>query len=225
VKFIFRNIAKLGYKIGDYCTRKLEGEREKTVRRWFNDKGDETLRLNYPGLTPDSFVMDLGGYKGGWASDIYAKYNCTVWIFEPVKEFADAIRDRFSKNKKISVFEFGLGKADDKRIIYVDNDGTSFFRTSDKPIEATQKDISEFFREHTIRSVELMKITIEGGEYDVLDRLIETGLIREIKNVQVQFHDFVPNAEVRMRQIQEKLKSTHTLTYQYKFVWENWERQ
>jgi hypothetical protein len=43
-----------------------------------------------------------------------------------------------------------------------------------------------------------------------------------VSNVQVQFHDFVPDAERRMRRIQEKLGKTHSLTYQYLFVWENW---
>jgi hypothetical protein len=41
----------------------------------------------------------------------------------------------------------------------------------------------------------------------------------------VQFHDFVPNAEPRMRQIQQALAETHELTYAYPFVWENWRRK
>ena len=205
--------------------RRLEGEKEKNFRRWRNDRGDETLRLNYSALTGDSFVMDLGGYKGGWASDIYAKYNCTIWIFEPVKEFAGNIQQRFSKNKKISVFEFGLGKGDQTRTISADDDGSSFFKSSDRSTQAIQKDISQFFQEHNIMSVELMKINIEGGEYEVLESLIGTGLIRIIQNVQVQFHDFIPHAKSRMKQIREKLETTHILTYQYEFVWENWQRK
>jgi hypothetical protein len=49
--------------------------------------------------------------------------------------------------------------------------------------------------------------------------------VRQIENIQVQFHDFVPDAEGRMQRIQEKLAQTHELTYQYLFVWENWRRR
>ena len=69
-----------------------------------------------------------------------------------------------------------------------------------------------------------MKINIEGGEYDLLDRLITTGLVGKIDNIQVQFHEFVPNAKERMQNIQKKLSKTHTPTYQYEFIWENWKR-
>ncbi|MDA8326743.1 MAG: hypothetical protein M0033_11065, partial [Nitrospiraceae bacterium] len=61
--------------------------------------------------------------------------------------------------------------------------------------------------------------------YDLLDHLIETGVVNQIGNIQVQFHDFAPNAESRMSDIQRKLALTHKLTYQYRFVWENWERK
>jgi hypothetical protein len=56
-----------------------------------------------------------------------------------------------------------------------------------------------------------------------LEHLIETEWIKKIKNIQIQFHDFVPHAEKHMKAIQEQLKKTHFLTYQYPWVWENWE--
>ena len=52
--------------------------------------------------------------------------------------------------------------------------------------------------------------------------MIETGFVNQIDNIQVQFHDFIPNAEERMQKIQKHLEKTHRLTYQYLFVWENW---
>ena len=73
--------------------------------------------------------------------------------------------------------------------------------------------------------VDLMKINIEGGEYDGLDKLVGTGLIKGIKSIQVQFHDFVPDAEKRVKDIHDKLQVTHIPTYQYEFVWENWQRR
>ena len=48
--------------------------------RWFRDKGDETLRLDYP-LTQESIVFDLGGYHGDFAAAVYERYGCKVYLF------------------------------------------------------------------------------------------------------------------------------------------------
>jgi len=63
------------------------------------------------------------------------------------------------------------------------------------------------------------------GEYELLEKLIETGLIGIFENVQVQFHDVAPDSHSRMERIQKALGKTHTPTYQYEFVWENWTRR
>jgi hypothetical protein len=70
-----------------------------------------------------------------------------------------------------------------------------------------------------------MKVNIEGGEYDLLDHLIESGLIQRVRWLQVQFHDFVPNAAERMRAIQDRLRATHEPEWQHEFVWESWRRK
>ena len=67
-----------------------------------------------------------------------------------------------------------------------------------------------------------MKMNIEGGKYDLLEHLIVRGLILNIENIQVQFHDFVPDAASRMGGIKMNLAKTHVLTYEYESVWENW---
>ena len=48
-------------------------------------------------------------------------------------------------------------------------------------------------------------------------------VIKKIRNIQISFHEIVPNAEIRMKKIQLELKKTHFLTYQYLFVFENWQ--
>ena len=69
----------------------------------------------------------------------------------------------------------------------------------------------------------MIKVNIEGGEYDLLEFLIDSNYIEIIDNIQVQFHDFIPDAEERMKNIHKKLEKTHFLTWQYPFVWENWQ--
>ena len=85
--------------------------------------------------------------------------------------------------------------------------------------------MAEWWQEAQPGRVAVAKINIEGGEYEVLPRLIDSGLIEEIDEVQVQFHDVVPNAKQRMNEILADLALSHEPTYRYPFVWENWRRR
>lgn len=68
------------------------------VKRWFRDKGDETLRLSYP-LNEDSTVFDLGGFQGDFANQINIRYRCYVYLFEPSVEFLRNVKKVYSKLK------------------------------------------------------------------------------------------------------------------------------
>ena len=199
-------------------------EQEKRCIPWFKADGDRTLRLNYD-LTEKSIVFDLGGYQGQWSSDIYSSYLCRIYVFEPVRRFADEIEQRFVLNNDISVYQFGLSNASKQLHISIDSDSSSVFTVGRDTEEVELISAIEFFQEHQIQHIDLMKINIEGGEYDLLEHLIEFDLIKSIRNLQIQFHDFIPNASKRMHLIQNNLSKTHSLTYQFPFVWENWERK
>jgi FkbM family methyltransferase len=188
---------------------------------WFKINGDKTLRLNYP-LTTSSIVVDVGGYEGQWASDIFSKYCCTIIIFEPVKKFYTDIEERFLKNKNIISYNIGLSDKNEEIKIAMLNDSSSVFKKDSALEKVTMVIASDFFTTEGITHIDLIKINIEGGEYDLLSNLIESGFISKIKDIQVQFHDFVPGAEEKMSGIQKSLSKTHRLTYQYEFVWENW---
>jgi FkbM family methyltransferase len=195
---------------------------ELEVKKWISDGGDEKYRYDF-NLTPDSIVFDLGGYKGQWASDIYSRYNCNILIFEPAIVFADNIKKRFEINQKIQVFSIALGSFGREESISMGEDGSSVFGKYGKKETIQFKDVSTFFEFNAINRVDLMKINIEGGEYELLSRLIETGLIKKIKQIQVQFHNISDDSINQMNNIKEKLKQTHRSTFEYQFVWENWE--
>ena len=63
---------------------------EKKAIEWHKEKGDDTLVEC--DLSEDSIVFDLGGYDGQWSSDIFSKYRCTVYCFEPVESFYKNIK-------------------------------------------------------------------------------------------------------------------------------------
>jgi FkbM family methyltransferase len=197
------------------------------LKAWHADRGDRELRLTYD-LDEKSLVFDLGGYEGQWASDIFGKYKCSVWIFEPSHLFHKRIVSRFSHNTSMTVFNFGLSNRDGELKLYESEDASSVVhdKALTNKFEVIQlRSADSFLQEKNIRQIDLMKINIEGAEYDLLDHLIETGWISKVVNVQIQFHNFFDNAGQRMETIQNALARTHKPTYQYKFVWENWTRK
>lgn len=191
---------------------------------WNADGGDSRFRFDYD-LTADSVVLDVGGYEGQWASDLHARQRCRIHIFEPVREFADAIGARFSRNPDIDVHAFALGAENRRETISLAGASSSVHKRRQTQTDVEFRDVSEWFEENAMYEVALMKINIEGGEYELLERMLDTRLVRRIANMQIQFHYFVENADTKMAAIQTRLATTHALTWQYRFIWENWKRK
>lgn len=194
------------------------------VRQWWADGGDERFRFDYP-LTRGSHVLDLGGYEGQWASDIYGRHRCRISIFEPVHSYAENIRQRFAQNDDIDVHEFGLGASSRSETIYIKGAGSSAYGKRAEAEDMRLVDVNEWFDDEDVRSVDLMKINIEGGEFELLERMLECSLVNRVRDLQIQFHNVATDSKRRMEAIKTKLAETHSPTYQYKFVWENWSRK
>jgi FkbM family methyltransferase len=193
------------------------------AKRWFKDQGDETLRLNYP-LSPDSIVFDVGGYHGDFAAAIYERYGCKVYIFEPVPEFYQGCVARFQGNQKIVCLNYGLASTDGWLDIGLADNASSFdspFAKEDKQ-QVQVSSIVDCIRELEVSQIDLLKINIEGGEFDIIPAIIESGDIRNVQYLQVQFHNFVARANEQRARIRTQLATTHMEMWNYDFVWESW---
>jgi len=154
---------------------------------------------------------------------IFSKYQPTIYVFEPVSDFYSNIIERFKHNPKVKVFPLGLGAENQFVPISIGADSSSIHRSIGDHKEIVRiVRAADFLEKENINYIHLMKINIEGGEYDLLDHLIDTGCVRRIENIQVQFHNFVPESQDRMSNLQARLAKTHIVTWQYEFVWENW---
>ena len=211
----------LGEKIYLTTEERETIERKRREAKWYGDGGDQTHRVNYP-LDNTSVVLDIGGYHGDWARDIYCMYGSKIHIFEPVGEFIDIIKARFGDNPDIHIHEFGLSNKNTVTNIFLAEGGTSTIKETADSTKVKLVKASDFLTKAGIKKIDLVKINIEGGEYDLLEHLMDEGLIEDIKDIQVQFHIFVPDAEERVASILKRLARTHRLTYQYPWVWDNW---
>ena len=206
----------------------LASEHEKRVAEWYRLDSEGELRLNYP-LTESSVVLDVGGYRGQWASDIFARYLCTVHVYEPVTSFASQLRERYAGNQSIVVHAEGLAATSRSATIYLQRDASTVTVdgvTSDgaEAMSVELMSVVEAIDSLQVETIDLLKLNIEGLEYELLECLLESGYIGMVEHLQVQFHHFVDGSDSRRAAIQEQLKATHRLDYCVPFVWESWNR-
>jgi FkbM family methyltransferase len=192
------------------------------LTEWFRDCGDATHRLNYD-LNERSIVVDLGGYEGKWTQKIVNRYECNAYLFEPIPHFMRTCQGHLSHYPKISFFPYAIGEKNGKENITVAADSSSIFGggAGAQTVEIEVIDVAHFLNLIPVQ-VDLIKVNIEGGEYHLLTMLQILNQVRRFRDIQVQFHTFVPNATVRRTDIREHLSKTHHITYDYEFVWENW---
>jgi len=191
------------------------------ITRWYREGGEDTLRFNYP-LTSESTVFDIGGYRGNFVREIVARYDPHVYVFEPVPEFFEQLVEEFGANPKVKICDCGLSDVDSISQIALADEGSTIYMTGEMQTTVRLRDIQTVVRELGISRIDLIKINIEGGEYGLLRRMLETKLVSACQDIQVQFHSFYPNSQKLRSEIRGALQETHFVTYDYPFVWENW---
>jgi FkbM family methyltransferase len=189
--------------------------------------GGEELRLDYP-LDESSVVVDVGGYIGDFSADLINKFNCNIDVFEPVASYASVIKTRFSSNDKVEVIQAGLGASEREEEITLEGLASSVYvdgRDEIKKEKVKIMSVIDYMNSKSYKEIDLLKINIEGGEFELLSSLLEfPDRIKKINYVQVQFHDFVPNAEEMRVEIQKLLSKTHEKMWDFPFIWESWKR-
>ncbi len=190
--------------------------------QWVKDNADHK-RYEFA-LTEDSIVFDVGAYKGEWAAEIFRRYGSNIYAFEPVKYFYHRVLNKYWDNPKFKLFNAGLSDTDKADVIYMEGDSTSLHKSSSVPYNIKLLGFNQFIQDNNIASIDLMKLNIEGEEYRLLQSIIEAGNQTKIKNILIQFHDYIDNYANLRQWIHNQLTLTHTLKFNYPFIWECWER-
>ena len=214
----------IGYRSLE-LSHKLKGHQvhpPKSWERYIREDPFELRRITYP-LNEDSLVIDLGGYKGEWSQQIYCRYRCMIDIYEPHPVLAAAIGKRFWGNPDIRVYPMAL--SDIAR--FADLHGNDIYASilpSDGCItEVIVDQASAIFNTlYSGKIIDLLKINIEGSEYDVLPDLIKNYDISTIRNIQVHFHNTVPDYVQKRAVIQQALFATHKQDWCYDYLYESW---
>lgn len=171
----------------------------------------EGKRYDYD-LMPDDTIIDLGSYTGEFATNIHNKYGCQVICVEPT-----------SAANHLSVYPWAtvINAAASVDNIPMKFGGAFYYTSAYEPgnTEYPCFDVLELLD----RPIALMKLNVEGFEYPIMSRIIDSGLHKTIKHFQIQFHKINETSIYLRNQIRQSLIKTHKESWCVPFCWESWE--
>lgn len=175
--------------------------------------------------------MEVGSFDGLWARDVHQRYGSRILIFEPVESFCRKMRGSIPTvggggGRAVEILPYGLSDHDHEDFFYLQGQGTSFNRrlADAQQVKVQLRDGVKVLDELNITNVDLVKINIEGGEYDLLEHYIEYERLSVFKNLLIQFHR-IQGAEERLTTLRERMAETHELSWRYEGVFESWRRR
>ncbi len=198
--------------------------------RFIQAKIEQPDILHAHSLGPDSIVLDVGAYTGQWAEKILQSYQCRVYAFEPNPQTFVQLAEKSKQFPGLETLNYGLGGESMTAEITLRGLGSTVFDSrevdrSSAREQATILSVDEAWDSLALDRVKLMKINIEGAEFDLLERMIESELLDKVDCFMIQFHEWHPGAHLRRRRIRRVLARTHQLDWDYHFVWEKWTRR
>jgi len=200
----------------------LSGE-PSDVWRWFlfnREKLKYAIKFKQEGL-----VLDIGSYLGEYTEKVLKKNSrLTFWLYEPIPEYYSVCVKRFKNSKNVAVHQKAISA--DGRNFQMQIDGLRSRQESVNFLEGISiKSISiqEIF--DSVTEIELIKMNIEGMEYECLEQLIRTDSLIKAKHLLIQFHNFENEAQNRRDIIRKQIAGDFNNLYTFEWVWELWIRK
>jgi FkbM family methyltransferase len=175
-------------------------------------------------LDESGIVVDVGAYIGQWSKKIADRYGSTVFAFEPMDAGLKKMRQVLAAYPNVHIYDYGLSDGDQNATMALAGPGSSIYSETSRVGFAKVKirDVVDVLDELGLTRIDLLKVNIEGGEYDLFDRLIEAGWLRRIDQILIQFHEWHPKAYYRRWHIRRALRVGHEVVWEFPWVWEYW---
>ena len=141
-------------------------------------------------------------------------------MFEPVEKYCEEFVDT---NKGYDYELHRIGLSNESKELSIEDTGLSTSLESDGNLIVQIEDIRDHVK--NFDKIDIMKMNIEGSEYECIEALIESGLINRVKSLVVQFHGTekeVADSVSKWANIAVKISGTHNLEWSYPFIWERW---
>lgn len=195
---------------------------DENLEAFYAENNEKQICTNY-NLTNQSIIFDVGAYHGNWSYEMYQKYNCIIYCFEPTSLGFSKLQNKLSELNNIFLYQIGLGGTTREENIVISNDGSSLFIEGNGKEKINIVSMSDMLKKIDVQKIDLIKINIEGAEYELLENIIDSGLQERFNNYQIQFHPQVENYAERYDYIINNLSKTHKRKWFHPYIWESWE--
>jgi FkbM family methyltransferase len=144
-------------------------------------------------LKPGDTVIDIGANIGD-VSNYFASKGCTVNSYEPNPSCVDFLKMRFKKIPNVTIFEGAVSNYDGHATFFVTTNSSlsSSLINRNKEYQTTEVQTKVFNITSILMSsaskIKLIKIDIEGAEYDLLEELIKPELSSTFDYCAVEVH-------------------------------------
>ena len=191
------------------------------IGRFYKDGHNSLLYNNFFDIQKP--VLVLGGYLGDSVQAFLDESSSRrIVVMEPIHDFSDFIRTRFENRENVIVLPFGAASTNGKRTLSISGEKSSEFSLLPLSESVDATDISQVVSDYG--PFHVMEVNIEGSEYEVLQRLIETGQIEDLDVLLLQFHEIDASSMTNRDNITKMLTQTHTIRFEYEWIWERWDR-
>jgi FkbM family methyltransferase len=147
-------------------------------------------------------LVDLGANVGRFAAEFLALYPAArAVLVEGDPYLNEELKRRFSGARSVQLFQGLIGPESKQReqffLCQIPEGNSIFHQFSDqwapgaaRQIEVEVISLQELLRLAGIQRVDLLKVDIEGAEWDLLERF-EQQLAERVAQLTVEFHDFL----------------------------------
>jgi FkbM family methyltransferase len=166
-------------------------------------------------LSENSIIYSFGiGDDISFDISLIKKFNCKIFAFDPTPKSIYYINDNFISLSNFHFFDYGLSNISGLQNFYLpkNNNFISGSTINQNNVNInnfilvkmkTFKEINEIF-DHKI--IDILKMDIEGSEYDVIDDILNSNVI--INQILVEFHDrFIFNGNSKTKKFINKLNN------------------
>ena len=120
---------------------------------------------------------DIGANVGMYSVFIAKRFCCNIYSFEPSKKYHKFLKLNTSFFKKVTAYNFGIGSVNKKeKIILTEEPGSNYISTNklDRNTKNTETcEIRTIKELSKIKAPNLVKIDVEGFEYEILNTSID----------------------------------------------------
>jgi FkbM family methyltransferase len=152
-------------------------------------------------LRPGAVVISGGaGRDVSFEIELASRYGCQVFLFDPSPTGVETMARKENQHERLRFLPIGLAaRAGAVEFNLPENTVEGSYsrrrdalQTSTTTFSCTT--VSEFAREQRLTKIDVLKLDIEGFEYDVLDEVLDAKL--PVRQICVEFHHFLPGISV-----------------------------